>query len=157
MGSQSDKEKRDRLHSLLPVSIKQLALIRLVFVIVFQLGFVVILVSHFLKTYFGKDNSVFWSILVANGFILSFINIFIIYAELGFFNTKKYRLVFIGIISFILVGFSFALYQGLFRTFFIMGSNFGKSPIDALVFNLVCFGMFYLSYVSFVRRKSYLA
>ncbi len=42
MGSASDKEKRDRFHSLLPIPIKQLAFIRMVFVVVFQFGFLVI-------------------------------------------------------------------------------------------------------------------
>lgn len=156
LGSQSDKEKRDRFHSLLPIPIKKLAFIRMVFVVVFQLGFLVILFSHFFSTYFGKDNSAFWSILVANGFILSVINIFIIYSELGFFNSKKYRFIFIGTIAFILIGLA-PLYLGFFRTVFVMGFNFAKLPIDALMLNLVCCGMFYLSYVIFIRRKSYLA
>ncbi|UCE06943.1 MAG: hypothetical protein JSW07_02570 [bacterium] len=157
MGSQSDKEKRDRLHSMLPIPIKKLAFIRMVFVVVFQLGFLVILISHFFSAYFGKDNSAFWTILIANGFILSVINIFIIYTELGFFNTKKYRFIFLGIIGFILIAVALTLYLGFFRSFFVMGSNFAKSPRDALIFNLICFGMFYLSYVLFIRRKSYLA
>lgn len=157
MGSASDKEKRDRFHSLLPIPIKQLAFIRMVFVIVFQLGFLVIQFSHFFSTYFGKDNSAFWGILVANGFILSVINIFIIYTDLGFFNTKKYRFIFLGIIAFILIALALILYLGFLRTFFVMGTSFAKSPLDALIFNLICFGMFYLSYVLFIRRKSYLA
>jgi hypothetical protein len=129
----------------------------LVFVIVFQLGFLMILVSHFFSSYSGRDNSAIWSILVANGFILSVINIFIIYTELGFFNTKKYRFILLGIIAIILIGSSLALYLGYFRTFFVMGSNFAKSPLEALIFNLVCLAMFYLSYILFIRRKSYLA
>jgi len=157
MGSESDKEKRDRFHSLLPLPIKKLAFIRMVFVVAFQLGFLVILFSHFFSTYFGTDNSYFWSILVANGFILSVINIFIIYTELGFFNTKKYRFIFLGIIAIILIGLALALYLGFLRTAFIMGSNFAKSPLDALIFNLACLVMFYLSYTLFIRRKSYLA
>lgn len=157
MGSASDKEKRDRFHSLLPIPIKQLAFIRMAFVIIFQLGFLVILTSHFLSTYFGKDNSAFWTILIANGLILCFINIFIIYTELGFFNTKKYRFILLGIIAIILIDLALAVYLGLFRTVFVVGSSFAKSPLIALVFNLVCFSMFYLSYVLFIRRKSYLA
>jgi hypothetical protein len=157
MGSQSDKEKRERFHSLLPISIKRLAFIRLVFVIVFQFGFLVIQFSHFFTTYFGKDNSAFWSILVGNGFILSVINIFIIYTDLGFFNTKKYRLIFLGIIALILIALALIFFLGFLRSDFVMGSNFAKSPLDALIFNLICFGMFYLSYVLFIRRKSYLA
>ena len=121
------------------------------------IGFLVILISHFLSTYFGKDNSTFWTILIANGFILSVINLFIIYTELGFFNTKKYRLIFLGIIALILIALALALYLGFFRTLFVEGSNFAKSPLDALIFNLICFSMFYLSYVLFIRRKSYLA
>lgn len=157
MGSASDKEKRDRFHSLLPIPIKKLAFIRMVFVIVFQLGFLVILISHFFSSYFGKDNSTFWTIFIANGFILSVINIFIIYTELGFFNTKKYRFILLAIIAIILIGLSLALYMGFLRTAFVTGSNFAKSPIDALISNLICFSMFYLSYVLFIRRKSYLA
>lgn len=157
MGSESDKEKRDRFHSLLPIPIKQLAFIRTVFVIIFQLGFLVILISHFLSTYFGKDNSALWSILVANGFILSVINIFIIYTELGFFGKKKYKFIFLGIIAIILIALALALYLGFLRKFFVIGPDFAKSPIDALIFNLICFGMFYLSYALFIRRKSFLA
>ena len=157
MGSESDKEKRDRFHSLLPIPIKKLAFIRMIFVFVFQLGFLIILFSHFFSTYFGTDNSYFWSILVANGFILSVINLFIIYTELGFFNTKKYRFIFLGVIAIILIGLTLALYLGFLRTAFVMGSNFTKSPLDALIFNLVCLVMFYLSYTLFIRRKSYLA
>jgi hypothetical protein len=157
MGSASDKEKRERFHSLLPISIKRRAFIRLAFVIVFQLGFLVIQFSHFFSTYFGKDNSAFWSILVGNGFILSVINIFIIYTDLGYFNTKKYRLIFLCIIAIILIALALILFLGFLRSVFVMGSNFAKSPLDALIVNLICFGMFYLSYVLFIRRKSYLA
>jgi len=157
MGSASDKEKRERFHSLLPIPIKRLAFIRLVFVIVFQLGFLAIQFSHFFSTYFGKDNSAFWSILVANGFILSVINIFIIYTELGFFNTRKYRFFLLGIIAFIHIALALTIYWGFLRSLFIMGSSFAKSPLDALIFNLICFAMFYFSYVLFIRRKSYLA
>jgi hypothetical protein len=157
MGSESDKEKRDRFHSLLPLPIKQLAFIRMVFVFAFQFGFLVILLIKFFNTQFGTNNSALWSILIANGFILSVINIFIIYTELGFFNKKKYRFIFLGIIALILISLSLALYFGYLRSLFVMGSDFAKSPIEALIFNLVCIGMFCLSYVLFIRRTSFLA
>ena len=157
MGSQSDKEKRERFHSLLPISIKRRAFIRLAFVIVFQLGFLVIQFSHFFSIYFGIDNTAFWSILIGNGFILSVINLFIIYTDLGYFNTKKYRLIFLGILAFVFVGLTLAIYWGLFHSLFVREYSFTKSPLNALIFNLICFGMFYLSYSLFIRRKSYLA
>ena len=157
MGSESDKEKRDRFHSLLPLPIKQLALIRMIFVLAFQVGFLVILLIKFFNTQFGTNNSVLWSILIANGFILSVINIFVIYTELGFFNTIKYRFILLGIIAIILIGLSLALYMGFLRTVFATGSNFAKSPFDALIINFICIGMFYFSYALFIRRKSYLA
>jgi len=157
MGSESDKEKRDRFHSLLPLPIKKLAFIRMVFVVAFQLGFLAILLVKFFNTQFGTNNSAFWSILIANGFILSVINIFIIYTELGFFNTKKYRFILLGIIAIVLIAITLAAYQGLFRTFFVTGSNFAKSPLDALIINLISIAMFYFSFALFIRRKSYLA
>jgi hypothetical protein len=157
MGSESDKEKRDRFHSLLPLPIKKLALIRMIFVVAFQVGFLAILLIKFFNTQFGTNNSAFWSILFANGFILSVINIFIIYTELGFFNTKKYRIILLGFIAIVLTAITLAAYQGLFRTFFVTGSNFARSPLDALIINLICIGMFYFSYTLFIRRKSYLA
>jgi hypothetical protein len=156
MGSESDKEKRDRFHSLLPLPIKKLAFIRMVFVFVFQLGFLVILFSHFFSSYFGTDNSYFWSILVGNGFILSVINIFIIYTELGFFNKKRYRFTFLGIIIGILNFIVLGLFLGYLRSF-VIGPEFAKTPIHALIFNGIALGMFYLSYTLFIRRKSYLA
>ena len=157
MGSESDKEKRDRFHSMLPIPIKKLAFIRMVFVVAFQSGFLVILFTHFLNTYFGENNTFFWSILISNGFILSVINIFIIYTELGFFNTKKYRFIFLGILAFILIALTLAIYWGLFHSLFVREYSFTKSPLNALIFNLICLGMFYLSYSLFIRRKSYLA
>jgi hypothetical protein len=157
MGSQSDKEKRERFHSLLPISIKRRAFIRLAFVIVFQFGFLVIQFSHFFSIYFGIDNSAFWSILIGNGFILSVINIFIIYTDLGYFNSKEYRLIFLGIIAAIIIALALIFFLGFRGSAFFIGANFVKSPLNALIFNLVCFGMFYLSYVLFIRRKSYLA
>ena len=108
-------------------------------------------------TYFGKNNPAFWSILVANGFILSVINIFIIYGDLGFFNQKKYRFIFLGIIAVVLILIALVLYLGYLRTFFVISNEIGKTPIDALILNVICFCMFYISYVLFIRRKSYLA
>ncbi len=157
MGSESDKEKRDRFHSLLPLPIKQLAFIRMVLVFAFQFGFLIILLIKFFNTQFGTNNSAFWSILIANGFILSVINIFIIYTELGFFNRKRYQFILLGIIAVILISLTSALYFGHLRSLFVMGNGFAKSPIEALIFNLVCIGMFYLSYTLFIRRKSFLA
>lgn len=166
VGSETDKEKRDRLYTLLPNTIREVAWFRLLFMFIFQ-AFVLAL---WLVVYFVELPEVggraIWTVFSANGFLISFIMLFAIYHDLNYFSTNKYKylffvwvllgllliyiqrpdLVFVRMVD---VGHSFHVFE-LYKDLF-------TSALGAVIANLVCFGLIYLDVTVYCRRRLYLA
>ena len=166
IGSETDKEKRDRLYTLLPNSVRDVGWSRLLFLVFFQ----VVVLTLWFVIYFIElpevGSRAIWTLLSANGFLLSFIMLFTIYHELSFFSTSKYKYLFFICVIFGLVlvyvqrpdlmfvrmvdiGHSvhvFELYRDLFT-----------SAPGALLANFIGFGLFYLDVTVFCRRRLFLA
>ena len=156
INSESQKERRNRFHVSLPIPIRQLSIIHLLIMLFFQSGMFIIWLLIFLKDHFGIDNAAIWSMLYANAFTLIVIYLLFIFNDLGFYGRKKYRIYFIIMIAFVLIAYAMLLYFGYMRSLFVFGSEFSKSPLEALISNLILFGTFYLAHVVFVHRKLFL-
>ena len=166
MGSESDKEKRDRLYVLLPQTIKQHSIVRLLFMIVFQLTvFCLWLAVYFLINFFG-DPSAIWTMISFNAFVIIMITLFAIYGDLGHFYTQKYRgIFFLTLITVLLLAYIQEPDFNLVRlieirhaTYMVsLYKNLLSSPIGASLSSMLFLGVLSLSCLIFTRRKSYLA
>lgn len=166
MGSESDKEKRDRLYILLPQTIKQHSIVRLLFMIVFQLTvFCLWLAVYFLINFFG-DPSAIWTMISFNAFVIIMITLFAIYGDLGHFHTQKYRgIFFLTLITVLLLAYIQEPDLNLVRlieirhaTYMVsLYKNLLSSPIGAALSSMLCLGVLSLSCLIFTQRKSYLA
>ncbi len=166
MGSESDKEKRDRLYVLLPQPIKRQGVVRLLFMVFIQLTiFCLWLVIYFLIN-FSQEPSLIWTMFSFNAFVLIAITLFAIFHDLGYFHTRKYK----GYYFLILIGVLFLAYVqrldfNLVRLIEIrhatyvvsLYKNLLGSPVGAFLSTMLCLGVLSLSCLIFTRRKSYLA
>ncbi|HEX9654558.1 MAG TPA: hypothetical protein VGA99_12690 [bacterium] len=157
VGAEIDKEKRDRLQALIPVTLKQLSWSRLLFLVVFQIGMLLLLFIAYLVHHLGKDSWALWAILCYNGIILVIISPFAIYHDLGFFGTRRYRLFFFCCLLFVAAALTGLLTSGYSRALVSFGSAYSKNWGNALFYNGLSALLLYLCRVIFLRRKSYLA
>ena len=95
MGSESDKEKRDRLLTSLPIPLKHYSVVRLLFVIFYQVGMFLILLIFYLLKVTPENSPVFWDIVTMNCYALIFISFFILYSDLKFYRSKHYRYIYL--------------------------------------------------------------
>lgn len=158
IGADADKDKRDRHDTLLPLSIREIAVSRLLLVIFFQLG---LLALWFIFLLFSGEEAAPRTIcrmFSVNAMNLAIVALFVIHHDLGFFDGKKYlRITYgflgiIGIVAGLLVYFKKmrAVWEFIFDTLY-------PSPAGALLSSLIAAGLYFLSINIFVRRKSYLA
>lgn len=157
LGSEAEGEKRTRLLAGLPTTPRQLAMVDLVYVALFQLGMVIFWIGLLPFKPEEATPQTFWGMFSQNGLLLSGITIFIIHHHFGFFGMKKYTrityvillalaLVMVGLIYF---GYINAVARFLWRHY--------RSASGALVSTFLWLSLSYFCVIIFVRRKSYLA
>jgi len=165
-GGSSDKEKRERYHTLLPFSIKTLGKQRLLFVILYQACVFLLWLIIYFVNYFHENPELIWPMISMIMFNLIIICFFVIYTDLSFWEIKFHK----PFIALIIAG-SIFLYSitmlnikvyvfselnintQLFSTYI----DFIKLPYGAIVMFVLAASLYYLSYVIFINRKSYLA
>jgi len=166
MGSESDKEKRDRLYALLPRTLKQHSIVRLLFMLLFQLTIFCLWLAVYFLINFGEDPSAIWTMISFNAFVIITITLFAIYGDLGHFLTQKYRgiffLVLIGVLLFAYIQQSdlnlIRLIEIRHATYMVsLYKNLLSSPFGAALSSILCLGVLSLSCLIFTQRKSYLA
>ena len=159
IGSHSDKERRDRMHSLLPVSVRQVSIARLLFCLIYQATFFAVWFVVYLVTLADTNPDAIWSLITINGLALTALVLFVIFSDLKHFENLRYRVVFLVTLLAILALFLLTVvHDGLFtHVGFMRYVEFGKSPLGALFFTLLALGLFTASAMAFERRKSYVA
>jgi hypothetical protein len=151
-GAASDKEKRDRFHRLLPVSLKTQIRVRTLWLIWIELGMYLIWIVYFL---IEPTDSVIQALLAMFTFGAVFLNAllsFCIFHDLGYFGKIFYRYIFLFLIIVILVIFVFN--AGSYSIEISPGSF--NSPVKVILLNILMVGMMYMDYIIFIKRKSYL-
>jgi hypothetical protein len=162
------QEKRVRLISILPLSIKKVALSRLLYIIFIWTSFLVLywISSSTAKPY--RFNIIFWDTLSVTGLVL-FINAFpYFFPDFKFSFIEKYKtvvlkilLVLIFFIGYILI-FSFGINEyswKIFQPLLLlqnMLASISFTPIGTFIFLLIGLGFSALNIITFERRKSYL-
>jgi len=158
IGADADKDKRDRHDTLLPLSIRETAVSRLLLVIFFQL---VLFALWFIFLIFSGEEATLRTIcrmFSVNAMNLAIVALFVIHHDLGFFDGKKYSRITYGFLGMIGIVTGLLAYFGKIRAVwgFIFDTLY-PSPAGALLFSLIAAGLYFLSINIFVRRKSYLA
>ncbi len=166
MGSESDKEKRDRLYALLPQTLKRHSVVRLLSLVLLQLMVFCLWLAVFFLINFARDPSAIWTMISFNAFVIITITLFAIFSDLGHFRAQKYRgIFFVVLISVLLLAYIQQPDLNLVRlieirhTTYIVSlyKNLLSSPLGAAGSTLLCLGVLSLSCSIFMRRKSYLA
>jgi len=156
MGSESDKERRERLHVLLPIPIRKISFARLLFLIIFQsVMFILWMTTSAFETV-ENNQLVIWIMLTANALFLILINLLIIYTDLGFYLNKSWRYIFWGIVFLLVPVSAWLVYNGHLLLFLRGDAQTSSIILETLVYNFICLGFFYSSYKIFIARKSYL-
>jgi hypothetical protein len=165
-GGSSDKEKRERYHTLLPFSVKTLGKQRLLFIILYQaFVFLLWLVLYFVK-YFPENSKLIWPLISIVMFNLIILCFFVIYTDLSFWGIKFHKPMIALIIAFSIFLYSMTILNLEVYVFSELNFNtqlfsayidFIKLPYGAIFMTVLAASLYYLSYVIFINRKSYLA
>jgi hypothetical protein len=159
------KERRERLLALLPVPVRHRSLaLALPFAILFHAGALSAWTAQFLRApdELANEFITLSGVLTLNGITIGLVFIIIIRLSLNF-NKSVHRwianiLLWIILISGILLFFSFKISFQRYPEFYtLIRSLLFHSPAVAVITNLVCAGLMYLSMVVYAGRKSYLA
>ncbi|GEM_PF-4210472 len=152
--TRANKEKRQRFHTLLPVSIKQRGLAGLLsYAALFYIGILSGWVTQFLRADLANEFVTFWGVLTLNGLAISICFLIVIHSDLQKYSNKKYLWiadVILAATSLMTISFIFlAKYEFIRNLVFY-------SPIVAVATNVVCAGLMRLSMAVYAGRKSYL-
>jgi len=156
MGGESDKEKRDRFLTSLPIPLKQYSIARLLFVIFYQLGMFSILVIFYLLKVTPENVSAFWDIMKMNSYTLIFISFFIIYGDLKFYNSKYYHYLYLIIMLLLAALLIMGIVHQVIPLTLLFRQNFPKTFLYAAIFKIIFLGMYYVCFIVYNGRKSYL-
>ena len=158
MGSRSDKEKRDRLYVVLPVTLKRTSMNRILFTVLFQAGIFCIWGLLFFFDHFGHDNQAIWTMITTSAFVIMVMAFFALYHDFGYFQTGKYRIIYITTLLFFFSGLILAINSGYVSPERLsFGTNNQKTFWDTFIYILLCLSMLVFNYHLFIRRKSYLS
>jgi len=156
IGANENKERRDRFHTALPNPMKQLGAARLLFVVLFQAGMLLLWFTLFLGKYTSQADRIVWNMLSINALNVIVVCLFVIHHDLGFFRTRAYRIPFLAAV---LSAFSLLILlsiDGLIHYPLNFGPDVRISPLETMIYHILCVGLIYFDFVLFVRRRSYL-
>jgi hypothetical protein len=156
VGGHQDQEKRDRLHALLPVSIKQLGVERWALLIFLQAGFALLSPFGLILANRFELETVF-PLLSSNAFLFIIVAVVAIYQELGHFGTRTYRRLFMGSLFLFFVLIGLLVLSGQAITFLKNIFEPFSTPEGATIYSLLAIGFFLWNVIIFTRRRSYLS
>lgn len=156
MGSESDKERRERLQTLLPIPAKTLSVSRLLFVIIFQAGMFILWMITALVEPGGSPLLTICIMFTANALFLILINCLILYTDLGFYRNKRYRYIFWAVVLIIAPAIAWVFYNGKMLFFLQKSASMITVVVETIVYNLICLIFFFVNYKVFLGRSSYL-
>jgi len=156
VGGHQDQEKRDRLNAALPISIKQLGIVRWALLILLQSGFAALsLVGVIAANKFNLES--LFQLISSNAFLFLIVALIAIYQELGHFGTRAYRRIFFELLALFLFLIAWLILAGHIITFLRSIFEPYMTPQGAAIYTLLAIGLFFLNVIIFARRRSYLS
>jgi len=159
IGSDADKDKRDRLFMLQPLSLREIAHGRMLLIVLFQFSILLLWLVFLAITREGATLRTICNMFSFNALTLAMIMFFVIHHDLGFGgNKKKYYGIYYGFFALVIALCGFLYYIQKLRTVasYLFITLYGL-PAGAILFSVFGLGMYILSLRIFMRRKSYLA
>lgn len=160
--SRAQKEKRERLHGMLPIAIKQRGRAGLwLYAGLFNAFTLTTWSTQFLRERAALANEfiTFSGVLTLNGLTLSVVGLLSIYLDLQHHPHRRYRRLLAPVLgSVIPVYFAFKIaYQQNQEIYDRARDLVLYSPLAAVIAAMVCIGILYFSLTVYAGRKSYLA
>ncbi|MFQ5633470.1 MAG: hypothetical protein ACE5I1_32285 [bacterium] len=159
IGVQSDQEKRDRFYARLPLPIRTTGLARLLFMLLFQAGMVLLWLILFLLEPPAETMKAIYTMIGVNEFWLGIIVVLLLWHDLGQYGTFKFRGLFLAVVGLVASGYAWSI----FNRFDEMSAQqlvdrflFYQTPAGAALVSGIFIGLLYLSIWVFARRRLYL-
>lgn len=156
MGTNEGKEKHVRIHSLLPVSVKDLARVQIFFLIFLQAGIFLLGLLLLLVTDIENGWKMLWDILFINALVLIIVNIFIIYHDLRYSAYPKGRFYFTGAVILLLIIFIILDVVGIMSYPLNFNCAQPKSLAEVIIAYLVCIILFWWDYRIFLNKVTFI-
>ncbi len=152
MGINEGQEKHIRIYSLLPVSVKNFAGARMLFLIFLQgVNFLLWLILLSI-THMEDKGQVLRDILVMNAIVFIVVNIFIIYDDLKHSAHNQRRFIFVGGVIMVLIIFILLEIADITSYPLNFNTDQPKSLAEVIVFYVICFGLFWWECKLFQKR-----
>ena len=163
------QDKKDRQHATLPLPVRQVGVLRLLYIIIIWLGLVVLfwICSSTIRPY--RVDTIIWETLSLTGFIFMANAILFIHRDLYLSLSRRYQKAglmaaysFIIVLGYVLFYFIFAVsipYFKFLRQLDPFKDNFktiASSPYAILLSNVLGIGFSIMSVVIYERRRSYI-
>lgn len=156
MGTNEGKEKRIRMYSLLPVSVKDFARARMLFLLFLQAGIFFMWLVLLLIKRTWEFKPVFLEMLAMNAILFIVINIVVIYDDLKYSPRSQSRFFFLGGIALVFLFFIYFDISGIIPYPFKFHSSHPKSLMEVIIYNLLCIVLFWWDNKIFQGRKFYI-
>jgi len=159
IGFDADKEKRDRLYAVLPLSLRDIAHGRMFLAVIFQLSIFLLWLVYLAVTRENVPLPTVCNMLSFSALTLAMIMFFIIHHDIGFGDNKKKGYgIYYGFFALVIAIGGFLYYIQKLRAVssYLFITLYGL-PAGAILFSAFALGMYILSLTVFMRRKSYLA
>ncbi|MFO7889848.1 MAG: hypothetical protein R6V04_05865 [bacterium] len=156
MGVNEGTEKHIRIYSLLPVSVKDFARARMLFLLFLQGGIFLLWLIFIIISNMESKWQVLKDILVMNAIVFIVVNIFIIFDDLKYSAKSWSRFIFAGAIFFLLIIFVLLDVADIMSYPLHFNTSQPKSLAEVIIFNIICIGLFWWEFDIFQKRKSYL-
>ena len=157
IGAEEDKEKRERMQSLLPVPIKQFGISRHLFVAISQMSMFLLWVILLFVTQPPEIGTAFRDMLCINALIFIVINIFVIFHDLKYSRFKNCRFIFLGSVFTMHILLVYFHIQGILQYPLNFNSASPKTLVETLVYQMIFLGLSYWDFHIFIRRKSFIS
>ncbi|MDH3216356.1 MAG: ABC-2 transporter permease [Candidatus Krumholzibacteria bacterium] len=157
MGSEADKERRDRLYSLMPIPRRHYSIARIVDLVITKLWLLLFWFVFLLVRPEGFTADKFWYMLSFSVIAMTIILVFVLYHDLGYFQTWRYR---IGLLATGVLVIAVLIFGGLSGRF--AGLNIGHDALTNNPTAFLVYAVLFLTMASacvgvFMRRRSYVA
>ncbi|MFC1508690.1 hypothetical protein ACFL60_03270 [Candidatus Omnitrophota bacterium] len=166
--------KRDRRHTLLPLSFREIGLSRLLgMLIIWVVLLMLYSLNHLIFNESPFTQFAVWGVLSLNGFVLILISLFHTAYDVQFYYIRKNNIfnihndiffkILIAVFAYLFWFFSNTLYDmnsfiwEFVSTYTLLSRHVFFSLYGSVILNLAGIGMLYMNIVVFTRRRSYLS
>jgi len=156
LAATEDGEKRERFQSQLPLSIKEFGFYRLIFVVLIQMGIVMLWLLHMFLKYTDDWPRLLLNMFANNGYNLLIILLFAIFGDLGCFGKRAYQAIFLFIVLLLIAGLVLLHLNKIIIFPMSYSATTSRTIFEGIIYTSLAATALYTDYLIFIRRKTYL-